>query len=240
MRVVVAGGHGKIGLRLLRLLAAEGHQPVGIVRNPDHVGDLADAGAEPVVLDLEQASVDDVAQVLQGADVAVFAAGAGPGSGAARKLSVDRDATVLLADAAVAAGARRFLVVSSMGAVEPEPGEDLQVTGDLSDDQVFALYLRAKGAADAAVRSKDLGWVIVRPGGLSRRPGHGPGAAGAVGAARLGHPRRRGGRAAGSRRCSGRGPDRRSRGRGDPDRRGSGSTRRACGAGPARLTTVTQ
>jgi len=173
VRVVVAGGHGKIGLRLLRLLAAEGHQPVGIVRNPDHVSDLADAGAEPVVLDLEQAAADDVAEVVRGADVAVFAAGAGPGSGAARKLTVDRDAAVLLADAAVAAGTRRFLVVSSMGAVEPEPGEDLQVTAAASDDEVFALYLRAKGAADAAVRSRDLDWVIVRPGSLRDDPGSG-------------------------------------------------------------------
>ena len=173
MRVVVAGGHGKIGLRLLRLLAAEGHQPVGIVRNPDHAGDLADAGAEPVVLDLEQAAADDVAEVVRGADVAVFAAGAGPGSGAARKLTVDRDAAVLLADAAVAAGTRRFLVVSSMGAVEPEPGEDLQVTADASDDEVFALYLRAKGAADAAIRSRDLDWVIVRPGSLRDDPASG-------------------------------------------------------------------
>lgn len=173
MRVVVAGGHGAIGLRLLRLLAEAGHEPVGLVRNPDHAGDLTAAGARPVVLDLESAALDRVVEELSGADVAVFAAGAGPGSGAARKLTVDRDAAVLFADAAVAAGTRRYLLVSSMGAVEPEPGHDLQVPEDPSDDDVFALYLQAKGAADAAVAARDLHWVILRPGRLSNDPATG-------------------------------------------------------------------
>ena len=173
MRVVVAGGHGQIGLRLLRLLAQAGHQAVGLVRNPDHVADVAATGAEPVVLDLEHASADEVAGVLDGADVAVFAAGAGPGSGAARKLTVDRDAAVLLADAAVAAGTRRYLLVSSMGAEPPASDEPLEVPASASDDEVFALYLKAKGAADAAVAARDLDWVIVRPGRLTDDAGAG-------------------------------------------------------------------
>jgi nucleoside-diphosphate-sugar epimerase len=173
MRVVVAGGHGAIGLRLLRLLAEAGHEPVGLIRNPDHAGDLAAAGARSVVLDLESATLDRVVDALRGADVAVFAAGAGPGSGAARKLTVDRDAAVLFADAAVAAGTRRYLLVSSMGAIEPEPGRDLQVPEDPTDDDVFALYLRAKGAADAAVAARDLDWVVLRPGHLSNHRGTG-------------------------------------------------------------------
>ena len=56
--------------------------------------------------------------MVTGADAVVFAAGAGPGSGAARKDTVDRAAAVLLADAAERAGVRRYLLVSSMG-VEP-------------------------------------------------------------------------------------------------------------------------
>ncbi len=173
MRVVVAGGHGKIGLRLLQLLGEAGHQPLGLVRNPAHVGDLTDAGADAVVLDLERAPVDEVAAVLDGADVAVFAAGAGPGSGAARKLTVDRDAAVLLADAAVAAGTRRFLLVSSIGAVPPGPDDVLEAPEEASDEDVFALYLKAKGAADAAVAERDLDWVVVRPGGLTDEAGTG-------------------------------------------------------------------
>lgn len=163
MRVVIAGGHGKIALRLERLLAAGGHDPVGIIRRAEQADDLLEAGAEPVVLDLESASPGDVRRVLQGADAAVFAAGAGPGSGADRKDAVDRAAAVLFADGAEAAGVRRFLIVSSMGADAGHQG-----------DEVFDAYLRAKGAADDDVRSRPgLDWTVLRPGMLTDDAGTG-------------------------------------------------------------------
>src|SRR2546430_13223903 len=99
MRVVIAGGHGKIALRLERLLAASGDHAVGIIRNVDQAPDLRDSSAEPVVLNLETADRSEVSEALEGTDVAVFAAGAGPGSGIARKDTVDRGAAVLFADA---------------------------------------------------------------------------------------------------------------------------------------------
>ena len=156
MRIVIAGGHGKIAQLLSKQLSTAGHTPVGLIRNPAHADDLRAAGAEPLVLDLEASSVDQVAAVLRGADAAVFAAGAGPGSSTERKLTVDRDGAILLADAAVAAGVRRLVQVSSIGAD----------TFDPASDDVFQVYLRAKSEADAAVRATDLDWTIVRPGGL--------------------------------------------------------------------------
>ncbi|MFC9240212.1 SDR family oxidoreductase [Streptomyces decoyicus] len=165
MRIVIAGGHGQIALRLERLLAGRGDEVAGIIRRPEQAGDLLAAGAEPVVCDLESASVEDVARHMEGVDAAVFAAGAGPGSGIERKDTVDRGATALFADAAEAAGVRRFLVVSSMGA-DREPPE--------GTDPVFAAYLRAKGAADADVRARaGLDWTILRPGRLTNDPGTG-------------------------------------------------------------------
>ncbi|MGB3437928.1 MAG: NAD(P)H-binding protein [Actinophytocola sp.] len=165
MRVVIAGGHGQIALRLTRLLAQRGDVPVGIVRNPDHVDDVREAGGDAVVLDLERATVDEVAAVLAGAHAAVFAAGAGPGSGAARKDTVDRAASVLFADAAEVAEVRRFLQVSAMG---------LDRADDPSMDEVFAVYLRAKDAADRAVIERSgLDWTILRPGRLTDDPGTG-------------------------------------------------------------------
>ncbi|MGW1073608.1 NAD(P)H-binding protein [Streptomyces sp. NPDC002537] len=165
MRIVIAGGHGQIALRLERLLAARGDEVAGVIRRPEQAGDLLNAGAEPVVCDLESASVEDLVKHLESADAAVFAAGAGPGSGAARKDSVDRGAAALFADAAEAAGVRRFVVVSSMGA-DREPAE--------GTDPVFAAYLRAKGAADADVRARTgLDWTILRPGALTDGPGTG-------------------------------------------------------------------
>jgi uncharacterized protein YbjT (DUF2867 family) len=163
MRIVIAGGHGQIALRLERLLAARGDEVAGIVRRPEQAGELREAGAEPIVLDLESASVDDVAERLRGADAAVFAAGAGPGSGVTRKDTVDRAAAVLFADAAVRAGVRRHVVVSSMGADPDHRGDD-----------VFDVYLRAKGEADAHVSGLDaLDWTILRPGTLTDAPGTG-------------------------------------------------------------------
>lgn len=165
MRTVIAGGHGKIALRLERLLAARGDEAAGLIRDPGQAGDLRTAGAEPVLCDLESASVDEVVHHLEGADAAVFAAGAGPGSGSGRKDSVDRGAAVLFADAAERAGVRRFVVVSAMRADEEPPA---------GMDPVFAAYLRAKGAADDDVRARaGLDWTILRPGRLTDDPGTG-------------------------------------------------------------------
>jgi uncharacterized protein YbjT (DUF2867 family) len=162
MDVVVAGGHGQVALRLERLLAGGGHRARGIVRNPDHVGDLEAAGAEAVVLDLEQASPDDVAGVLDGADAAVFAAGAGPGSGPARKKTVDLGAAAKLVEACERAGVRRYVIVSSIGAHDPAGGSE-----------AMRPYLEAKAEADAAVMASGLDWTVVRPGSLTDEPGTG-------------------------------------------------------------------
>jgi uncharacterized protein YbjT (DUF2867 family) len=163
MRIVIAGGHGQIALRLERLLAARGYEVAGLIRSAEQGDDLRESGAEPVLLDLESASVEEVAAHLHGADAAVFAAGAGPGSGTARKDTVDRGAAVLFADAAVRAGVRRHVVVSSMAADAAHKG-----------DGVFDVYLRAKGEADDYVRSlAALDWTILRPGSLTNEAGTG-------------------------------------------------------------------
>jgi uncharacterized protein YbjT (DUF2867 family) len=164
MRVVIAGGHGKIALLLERLLAGRGDQAVGLIRNPAHAADVQKAGAEAVVCDLEAASAEDVAALLAGAAAVVFAAGAGAGSGAPRKDTVDRGASVLLADAAERAGVRRFVQISSMGAGRPpQPGTD----------GVWAAYITAKTAAEDDLRPRDLDWTILRPGRLTDAPATG-------------------------------------------------------------------
>ena len=169
MRIVLAGAHGQIARRLGRLLSGRGDTVVGIVRNPAHESDVAADGMEPVVLDLESASVDDVSVAVSGADAVVFAAGAGPGSGAARKDTVDRGAAVLLADAAEWAGVPRYLLVSSMGL-------DL-VAGGVTPagvDEVFVAYLRAKRAAEENLRARQgLRVTVLRPGSLTDEPGTG-------------------------------------------------------------------
>jgi uncharacterized protein YbjT (DUF2867 family) len=158
MDVVIAGGHGQIALRLARQLSARGERVRSIIRNPDHAADVSAAGAEPVVFDLEGGG--DLAAVVEGADAVVFAAGAGPGSGAERKRTVDLGAAVKLIEAAKAANVRRYLIVSSIGADDPAGGSE-----------AMRPYLEAKAEADAAVAASGLDYTIVRPGRLTNDPG---------------------------------------------------------------------
>ena len=156
-RVFFAGGHGQIALLAQRRLAAEGHRPVGLIRRPEHADDLRAVGAEAVVFDLESQTAAELAEIITGADALVFAAGAGPNSGPGRKMTVDRDGAILLADAAELAGVRRYVVISALEA------DDFVV----GSEEVFQIYLRAKAEADEIVRSRELDWTIVRPGGLT-------------------------------------------------------------------------
>lgn len=161
--VVFAGGHGQIALLAQRRLAAEGHRAVGLIRDPAYAEQLREIGAEPVVFDLENQTAAELAAIVQGADALVFAAGAGPNSGPARKMTVDRDGAILLADTAELAGIRRYVVISAMAA------DDFVV----GSEEVFQIYLRAKAEADEIVRLRDLDWTIVRPGGLTDLPATG-------------------------------------------------------------------
>jgi nucleoside-diphosphate-sugar epimerase len=162
MVVAIAGAHGKIAMRLARLLADREDDVIGLIRNPDQVADVNRQGASAVVCDLEQASVEEIAHAIVGTDAAVFSAGAGPGSGAERKLSLDRDGAIKFLQAATEAGVPRFVIVSAVGAEAPPRGDD-----------VFGVYLRAKAEADQAVQASDRQWTIIRPGRLTDDPGTG-------------------------------------------------------------------
>jgi uncharacterized protein YbjT (DUF2867 family) len=160
--VAIAGGHGKIALALTERLSGRGERVISLIRNPDHADDVRAWGGQPVVCDLESADVAEVAAAISGAAAVVFAAGAGPGSGAERKRTVDRDGAIKLLRAAEEVGADRYLIISSVGAEAPPGGDD-----------VFGAYLRAKAEADAAVQASGREWTIVRPGPLTDGPGSG-------------------------------------------------------------------
>jgi uncharacterized protein YbjT (DUF2867 family) len=160
MDVVVVGGHGKIGMRLLRLLAARGDAARGVVRKPERVADLEQIGAQGIVFDLERD--DDLAAAIGPADAIVFAAGAGPGSGPERKKTVDLGGAIASIEAAKANGISRFVIVSSIGAHDPP-----------QTDEGMGPYLRAKHDADEAVIASGLDYTIVRPGHLTDDPGSG-------------------------------------------------------------------
>jgi nucleoside-diphosphate-sugar epimerase len=158
--VAIAGGHGNIALRLTRRLTSRGETVVGLVRKREHMDDVRAVGGTPVLCDLEHADGPEIANAIRGASAVVFAAGAGPSSGADRKLTVDRDGAIKLLEVALAVDVPRYLIISSVGAENPP-----------DDDDVFSVYLRAKAEADAALQASDLAWAIVRPGRLTDDPG---------------------------------------------------------------------
>jgi uncharacterized protein YbjT (DUF2867 family) len=162
MDVAVAGGHGKIGLRLLRLLAERGDRARGLIRNADQGPDLEAVGAMPVGADLENLDPDAVARSIAGVDAVVFAAGAGPGSGPARKRTVDYGAAAKLIEACKLNGISRYLIVSAMGVRDPAArGEEMRP------------YYEAKLQADTELADSGLDYTIVRPGGLTDDEGTG-------------------------------------------------------------------
>lgn len=163
-RIAIVGAHGAVAQRIMSRLYDRGVEVVGVIRNPDQGEDMLRLGAETAVVDIESASVDELASAFTGCDAVVFAAGAGPNSGAARKRTVDYAGAVLTADAAKAAGVRRMVQVSAIGVDEPLAADA---------EPVWAAYVEAKRDADAHLQRTDLDWTILRPGGLTSDAGTG-------------------------------------------------------------------
>ncbi len=153
MKIAVLGAHGQIAMLLHPILKSNGHEVIGLIRNPEHADEVSRAGAEPVICDIE--SEDDISDAVGRVDAVVFAAGAGPGSGAERKWTVDRDGALKLIEAAKRNGISRYVMISAMKVEEPRGNE------------VFQVYQKAKSEADKALRESGLDWTIIRPGRLT-------------------------------------------------------------------------
>ena len=162
MIVLVAGANGKTARSLVRMLVEEDHKVRGLVRKEEQLSEVEQDGAEPVLVDLEEEVEGDVGRAVEGCDAIVFAAGAGPGSGAARKETMDYGGALKLIEAAERHGVRRYLMLSAMGAADPESGSE-----------EMRPYLSAKARADERLQSSGLDYTIIRPGSLTNEPGTG-------------------------------------------------------------------
>ena len=163
MKVLVAGAHGKTARRLVRMLVEDGHEVRGLVRKEEQMPDVEADGAQALLVDLEEEEVEGaVGDAVEGCDAVIFAAGAGPGSGAARKETMDYGGAAKLVEAAERHGARRYLMLSSMGAGDPEGGSE-----------AMQPYLFAKARADERLQESGLDYTIIRPGGLTEEEGKG-------------------------------------------------------------------
>ena len=156
-KIAIIGGHGKVALHLARLLTTDGHEVSSLIRNPEHSADVTATGATPILADVEDLSVDQIAAALAGHDAVVWSAGAGGGS-AARTYAVDRDAAIRSMDAAAQAGVDRYVMVSYLGSRADH--------GASPDDGMFAYY-EAKAAADDYLRGTALNWTILGPSTLT-------------------------------------------------------------------------
>lgn len=163
-KIAIVGGHGKIAQLLTKQLAARGDRIVSIIRNPEQEAAITALGGSPVIADFERLEMEDVAHYFAGVDVVVFAAGAGPGSTAARKRTSDYGASVLAARAAAEMNVPRFIQISAIG-VEDDVDPDA--------DPVWNAYVEAKRDADEALRRTALDWTILRPGRLTDSSGTG-------------------------------------------------------------------
>src|SRR4051812_14100162 len=163
MRITIIGGHGKVALRLERLLAGAGHDVTAWVRNPEHAPEVEAAGATALVADVEQLDADAMAAYLAGQAAVVWSAGAGGGS-PERTYAVDRDAAIRSMAAAEAAGVPRYVMVSYFY-TRPDHG--------IPPDHSFFPYAEAKAAADEHLRGTGLRWTILGPSQLTDEPGTG-------------------------------------------------------------------
>ncbi len=161
MRIAIFGGHGKVALLLTPLLVHAGHDVRSVIRNPDQTADVEARGATAVVSSVEDADTAALTELLTGCDAVIWSAGAGGGS-AERTNAVDRDGAIRSMDAARAAGAQRYVMVSFSGA-DPEHLVD--------QDDPFRAYQDAKITADDHLRATDLDWTILGPGALTEDPG---------------------------------------------------------------------
>jgi uncharacterized protein YbjT (DUF2867 family) len=160
--IVIIGGHGKVALRLERLLSDRGDRVDAVIRNPDHASDLEAAGATPVVADIEQLDVDGLAELIAGHDAVVWSAGAGGGS-PARTVAVDRDAAIRSMAAAEQAGVTRYVMVSYFDSPDRS----------VPTDNAFHTYAEAKADADEHLATTGLDWTILGPGRLTDDAGTG-------------------------------------------------------------------
>jgi uncharacterized protein YbjT (DUF2867 family) len=154
MNILIAGSTGNTGLRLTHELLEAGHKPIAMHRSSSDTSKLP-AGVAMREADLTELNDD----VCAGADVVVFAAGAGGDSSDEMTNKIDRDGAKKLIDIAAKSSVDHFVMLSSVGASDPDPKSDL------------ANYLQAKHDADEHLKASGLSYTIVRPVALTDKDG---------------------------------------------------------------------
>ena len=146
MRILVAGASGFIGSHIVAHLVSRGHEVVAAARNPQAAAQRL-AGAEWIACDFRRDRADDWAPRLAGVRavvncVGVLQDGLGDDSRAVHVAGADA-----LFEACERAGVKRVLHISAVGV----------------DDAAGSAYSRDKLDGEAALKARDLDWLILRP-----------------------------------------------------------------------------
>lgn len=151
-RVLVAGANGNTGTRIIKILKNHGqYDPVAMIRDEDQKEKFDSLGVEVKLADLE----NDLTGVLDDINKVIFAAGSGSHTGKDKTTEVDEKGAIKLIDEARKVNLKKFIMLSAMGADDPENRPKLEH------------YLKAKHNADEHLKESGLNYSIIRPGGLT-------------------------------------------------------------------------
>ncbi|WP_332691273.1 SDR family oxidoreductase [Halalkalibacter lacteus] len=152
MRVLIIGANGQVARHTISKLTEAGHTTVAMIRDPKKADELKALGAQEVVVaDLE----GDFEYAYHGVEAVIFAAGSGGHTGADKTILIDLWGAMKAIDTAERLGVKRFVMLSSMGTVDPDKSDRIRH------------YLVAKKLADDHLKRSSLTYTIVRPGSLT-------------------------------------------------------------------------
>ncbi len=145
MTILIAGGTGTLGTRVVRMLTARGHAVCVLTRDLARAQHLAGNDVEVVSGDVREP--DTLARAMEGAETVISAIQGFSGTGGDSPQTVDAEGNGNLIRAARVARVEHFILVSVQGAAPDHPMD----------------LFRMKYRAEQELRASGLAWTIIRP-----------------------------------------------------------------------------
>lgn len=157
-KVFVAGGSGRVATELIKNLVNNGNEVVAGARHPENVIKLDNV--TPVDLDLH-VPVTEIAKLMNGSDAVYFVAG----SRGKDLLQTDAMGAVKTMQAAEQNGIKRYIMLSSMYALQPEMWAKYEALAAITDYNIAKFF-----ADNYLIHNTNLDYTIVQPATLTEKP----------------------------------------------------------------------